>query len=131
MKTSMSRAMCLCVAVLGLLAGTPALAETLFVAHYQIDVRDGSAIGTVKSQFRLSAGQVESTEVARKELQLSVQQISDKEYQLHVVLAPMKGQTGSRFDQTFRGQFGVPLELDAVAGAVQVSGAISVAVPKF
>jgi len=115
----------------GALAGTPAFAATLFVAHYQIDVKDGAAIGTVKSQFRLSAGQVESTEVARRQLQLSVQQVSDKEYELHVVLAPMKGQAGSRFEQTFRGQFGVPLELDATTGAVQVSGAISVAMPKF
>jgi hypothetical protein len=113
-------------------AGADFSAAPLFVAHYQIDVKDGAAIGTVKSQFRLKPGEISETEVSRSQLQLSVRQLSEKEYELRVVLAPMKGQSGpARFDQTFRGQFGIPMELDTRVGTVQVSGAISVAMPKF
>jgi hypothetical protein len=61
-------------------------------------------------------------------VKFSVQPISDKEYDLQMVISPQRQPGVVLLDKTFRGQFGVPLELHADGDAVKVNGAISVVV---
>jgi hypothetical protein len=117
---------------IALLAGAmisgAAYAEQLFNAHYEISVRDRGATGTIKSEFRLKPGEITKLELLPNQIQLSVQSVSAKEYDLHMVITPKKGtSTPARLDKTFRGQYGVPLELNAEGDALQVRGAIAVA----
>jgi hypothetical protein len=114
--------------LLGSLVSGAVWADQLFNAHYEISVKDGELSGTIKSQFRLKPGEVSKIEILPNNIELSVQAVSAKEYDLRMVITPKKGTPPRvRLDRTFRGQFGIPLELDVDADALQVTGAIAVA----
>lgn len=103
--------------------------EHLLSAHYQIDVTDQNQVGTIKSLFRIKPDDTVKLEVLPNYIQLTVHPVSEREYDLRMVITPKNGPAKPpRLDKTYRGQFGAPLELDATGPALQVSGAISIVV---
>ncbi len=104
-----------------------ASSDLLFNAHYQIETRDHGAIATIKSQFRLKADESTTFELHPNNIELSVRPVSDTEYDLHMIITAKKNPDGkTRLDHVFRGRYGVPLELHAVAENLRVGGAISI-----
>jgi len=104
-----------------------ASSDRLFNAHYQIETKDNGAIGTIKSQFRLKAEESTTFELHPNNIELSVRPVSDTEYDLHMTITAKKNPDGKpRLHHVFRGRYGVPLELNAVAENLRVGGAISI-----
>jgi hypothetical protein len=114
--------------LLGAMISGAVWADQLFNAHYEISVKDRELFGTIRSQFRLKPGEVSKIEILPNNIELSVQAVTAREYDLRMVITPKKGAAPRvRLDRTFRGQFGIPLELDVEADALKVTGAIAVA----
>ena len=114
--------------IAALLACTAAHAEQFLNAHYEIDIVDKTSASRIKSSFQLKLGTTATIQLLPNTVKLSVQLISDKEYDLLMVIAPQRQPEVVLLSKTFRGQFGVPLELHADGEAVKVNGAISVVV---
>ncbi|HEY4366727.1 MAG TPA: hypothetical protein VGN07_05785 [Steroidobacteraceae bacterium] len=114
---------------LALLASGPARAEQVINAHYEINVNDGGSKSSVRSTFHVKPGQSERLELNPNVVEFTVRPASDREYDL-VVAVRRKDQAASavRLSKKFRGTFGVPLELNADADAIELDGAISVVV---
>jgi hypothetical protein len=123
----------------GSLSCAGAHAEQVLNAHYEINVTDHGAANRVRSTFRLKPGESERLELYPNTVELTVEPISNREYDLQVIVSSKKQPTSTaspkkqspssaRLIRTFRGTYGVPLELSSGDGAVQVSGAISVVV---
>lgn len=115
--------------LVGLMASAVVQAEQVLNAHYEVNVTDGGSTNSVRSTFRTTPGGSERLELHPNVLQMTVQPVSEEEYDLRLVVKPKKhAEAAARIEQTFRGTFGVPLELKANAGGLEVDGAISVAV---
>ncbi len=114
--------------VAAFLACAPAYAEQLLNAHYEINIVDKTSASRIKSSFQLKVGTTATIQLLPNTLKLSVQPVSDKEYDLLMVIAPQRQPDVVLLSKTFRGQFGVPLELQADGEAGKVNGAISVVV---
>ena len=108
--------------------GAAAQAEQVLNAHYEIDVTDHDSTNSVRSTFRVKAGESEQLEMNPNVVEFTVKPVSDREYDLVVVVRAKSQALSVRLSKTFRGTFGVPLEMNASAEAMQVSGAISVVV---
>jgi hypothetical protein len=111
-----------------LLACAAAHAEQFLNAHYEIDIVGHNSESRLKSTFQLMPGKTATIELMPNTVKFSVMPISDKEYDLQMVISPQRQPGVVLLDKTFRGQFGVPLELRADGDAVKVTGAISVVV---
>lgn len=113
----------------GLLAGGAAQAEPVLSAHYEINLTDQGATNSVRSTFRVKPGDKERLELYPNVVELTVQPVSDREYDLKIVVTPKKqATTAASLNKAFRGTFGVPLELNSGEGLIKVDGAISVVV---
>ena len=140
MKTPSFVAMLVGSVLAGSLLGAGAQAEQFLNAHYEINVTDHGSENRVRSTLRLKPGESERLELYPSTVELTVEPISNREYDLQVIVAPKEQPTTTvtskkqpatstaRLIKTFRGTYGVPLELNSGDGAVQVNGAISVVV---
>lgn len=112
----------------GLLTSVAAQTERFLNAHYEINVTDGNSTNTVRSTFRLKPGESERLDLYPNVVELSVQPISETEYDLLIVVKTKKqSPSATRLSDKLRGTFGVPLELNSPGEGIQLSGAISVA----
>jgi len=116
------------IALAAVLLCCPALAEQMLNAHYEIDITDHDSASRIKSSFQLKVGTTATIELLPHTVKLSVQPVSDQEYDLQMVITPQRQPAVVLLSKTFRGQYGVPLELHADGDALQVNGAISVVV---
>ena len=110
------------------LCGAAAHAEQFLNAHYEIDIIDHNSASRVKSTLQLKPGVTAIIELLPDTVRLSVQPVSDKEYDLKMVISPQRQPAVVLLSRTYRGQFGVPLELHADGDAIKVDGAISIVV---
>jgi hypothetical protein len=114
---------------MALIASGATQAEQFVKAHYEIIVNDGDSRHSVRSAFRAKPGESERLELNPNVVELTVLPASDREYDL-VIVVKGKGQAAPavRPSKKYRGTFGLPLELNAGAEAIEVNGAISLVV---
>lgn len=97
----------------------------LFNAHFELLLNDK----TVRANPHMHSGQNVKVDFEDNLATLVIKRISDSEYELAIMVFKGKDESDRNavvLSRTFRGVFGIPLELRGRADRVSMSGAISV-----
>ena len=129
MKTSTSKSILLmCCAIvtsaMSFGAGSP---ESNFLARYDIELRDGDLKSTFKSQAFLDESEKTAFGYTPHFVEIRLRPVSDSEYDVQLTVAPTKEASARvRLDKTFRGRYGIPLELAADADRLRIKGTLAI-----
>jgi hypothetical protein len=129
MKTRALKALLLlcCAIVSGCQSHRADSPETNFQARYDLVLRDGDLKSTFKSVAFLDANAKTAFGITPHFLELRLQPISDSEYEIRVTVAPTKEAPRQvRLNKTFRGQYGVPLEMVSNAEQLRLDGTLAI-----
>lgn len=101
--------------------------EPDFLARYDIELRDGNLKSTFKSQAFLDENGKTAFGNTPHFVELRLQPVSDVEYDVRLAVSPSRSPSKKvRLDKTFRGRYGVPLDLTAAEEKLQVKGTLAI-----